>query len=260
MNKRIRNVGCILAVVLCFALCFSVAGYDDSCTEHDWDYDEPIRCEYYDDEYHTCVYRCMDCDATTEELEEHNLDDEECVREAGINKDGIVESTCYDCDTVFEGTFPWTYNGEDCLTYDIKDHSAVYKNSTSITVKLTNPLEGGTVRVKIGDKKFEKKLTNNDKKVKVKIKKSKYGSKIKIELLYNGKVVGKDDCDQWDNVLYAKDIKKGMTKKQVKYLYYWGSPDSSASSSGGWSFWYYDDGSEIAFKKGKVYSWYNAAG
>ena len=53
-------------------------------------------------------------------------------------------------------------------------------------------------------------------------------------------------------------IRKGMTKKQVKYT--WGPPDRKASSSGGWSYWYWDDGSYVDFKHGKVKYWYDAEG
>ena len=55
---------------------------------------------------------------------------------------------------------------------------------------------------------------------------------------------------------YAKKIAKGYTKKQVKWTDYWGSPDDTGSSSGGWSYWYYDDGSYVVFKHGRVRDWY----
>ncbi len=54
-----------------------------------------------------------------------------------------------------------------------------------------------------------------------------------------------------------RSIRKGMTKAQVKRSY-WGPPDDTASSSGGYSYWYYEDGSYIVFKHGKVSYWYNA--
>lgn len=56
-----------------------------------------------------------------------------------------------------------------------------------------------------------------------------------------------------------KNVRVGMTKAQVRRSY-WGSPDDTASSSGGWSYWYYDDGSYIAFRYGRVKYWYDAAG
>lgn len=51
-------------------------------------------------------------------------------------------------------------------------------------------------------------------------------------------------------------IAEDFTKNQVKWTDNWGSPDSSASESGGWSYWYYDDGSYIGFKNGRVRYWY----
>ena len=56
-----------------------------------------------------------------------------------------------------------------------------------------------------------------------------------------------------------RNIRKGMTKAQVKRTY-WGSPDDTASGSGGWSYWYYDDGSYIGFKNGRVSYWYDTEG
>lgn len=62
-------------------------------------------------------------------------------------------------------------------------------------------------------------------------------------------------------ILYAKNMKIGMTKKQLKctyrFLNHWGNPSSTAASSGGWSYWYYDDGSYIIFRYGKVKGWYD---
>ena len=93
-----------------------------------------------------------------------------------------------------------------------------------------------------------------------------YGKAIKIKVYYKGKLVGADYCDEdsdtYDYVFYAKDIKRGMTKKQVKNLYWWGSPDESSSYSDGkhtWTYWTYEDESWIEFKDGKARAWYDAA-
>ena len=222
--------------------------------------DEEEGYEQYNNEYHYTLYKCDDCGGIHKELQKHEFISGKCIRKASITQKGIAEQQCDDCNYKVKKTFAWKFAETNSLSYNIIDHTPVYKTSTSITVKLKNPAKGAVLRATIAGKKYETKITNESKKIKVKLKQSKYGSKIKLELLYKGKVIGKDDCDQWDNVLYAKNIKKGMTKNQVKYLYYWGGPDDTASASGGWSYWYYDDGSYIAFKKGKVYAWYNAAG
>ena len=116
-------------------------------------------------------------------------------------------------------------------------------------------MKGSVLKVKVGKKTYTKKIKNYKKKIKIKIKKAKYGSKINIQLIYNGKVVGRSETDY---VWYAKKLRRGMTKKQAKYT--WGWPEDTDSASGGWSFWYYGDGSSITFRHGKVNSWYDTNG
>ena len=114
---------------------------------------------------------------------------------------------------------------------------------------------GDKLVLKIGKKKYTKKIKKNAsrKTIKFKIKKSSPGKTVTLKL-YNkyGQLLDEDD----DIIYYAKNIKMGMTKKQVGYLVNWGYPDDTSKSSGGWTYWYYDDGSCVGFKNGRVRYYY----
>ena len=142
-------------------------------------------------------------------------------------------------------------------THDKEVHSNdVYTKDRYVKGYIKGAFKGETILVKIGKKKYTATIKNTSKKYKFKIRIGKHspGQKIKI-LLYSRT----GDClyTQYNiRMYYARKIAKGFTKNQVKWTDNWGLPDSSASGSGGWSYWYYDDGSYIGFKNGKVRYWY----
>lgn len=138
------------------------------------------------------------------------------------------------------GSFKWPY---------------IYSSKTSVKVTAYNVHAGDKLVLKIGKKKYTKKIKKNAsrKTIKFKIKKSSPGKTVTLKL-YNkyGQLLDEDD----DIIYYAKNIKMGMTKKQVEYLVYWGYPDDTSKSSGGWTYWYYNDGSCVGFKNGRVRYYY----
>lgn len=91
----------------------------------------------------------------------------------------------------------------------------------------------------------------------VNIKPAEYGEKIKLALYYKGKKIGKDSCDYNDEVWYSNRVTEGMTQKQVRYT--WGAPSSTSSSSYGFTYWNWDDGSMVRFRNGVVDYWFDAA-
>lgn len=138
------------------------------------------------------------------------------------------------------GSFSWPY---------------IYSSSTSVKVTAHNVHAGDKLVLKIGKKKYTKKIKSNASKktIKFKIKKSSFGKYVTLKL-YNkfGQLLYEDD----DVIYYAKNIKMGMTKKQVENVPYWGYPDSTSKSSGGWEYWYYSDGSTVGFRNGRVRYYY----
>ncbi len=97
------------------------------------------------------------------------------------------------------------------------------------------------------------KATFKNKKTKIKLKKKlKYGKKYTIRVYYKGKLLYKD----FDYAYYAKKLKTGMTMKQARWT--WCSSDRKSKSSNGWTYWFYDGGSYIAFKNGRVNYWYSS--
>ena len=195
------------------------------------------------------------------------------VRIATPAQEGLIEYRCSYCGLTEYEEYDWTYEALDIdsglyKSYDVIWHSTVYPSSKAIKLKLKNAFKGSEIRVKIGKKTYTKKV-GNKKKYTIKIKNPKLGNRVSIKVYYKGSAIGysywydNDDgeyvYEEDEIVYYAKNIRKGMTKKQVKCTYYWGEPSDTASSSGGWSYWYYDDGSYIYFKGGRVYYWYDAA-
>ncbi len=228
--------------------------------KHNWG--ETETCRNLGNGYHQRLCKCYGCGAAKYEKEAHfwNTLEYDVRTPATLKQRGKIAYTCYDCTAKKTRSIPWKLGTDYSRSYNMT-HSVVYRSSNSVTVRLFNPAKGAVLKVKVGKKTYTKKIRNNKKKVKVKIRKTAYGKKVTLKLYYKGKQIGRDDCSHGeDRVLYAKKIKKGMTKKQVKYLYYWGPPRSKSSASGGWSYWHYSDGSYVAFKNGRVWSWYNAAG
>lgn len=226
--------------------------------KHDF-WGSSIYSTYCDDTYHTYEMSCTSCGYTKIIKEKHDLFGLGAKRKATLTRNGSLEYVCSNCNSTIYKQVPWKYNAESSVSYDIISHSTVFKNSKSIKVHIKNPAKGAVLKVKIGKKTYRKKINNNSKTIKIKIKKHPYGKRITINLYYRNKLIGKDkseDCD--DHVLFGRSIKKGMSKKKARYLYGWRDYDRTGSSSGGWSYWYYDDGSYVGFKNGKVKFWYNA--
>ena len=146
-------------------------------------------------------------------------------------------------------------------THDKEVHvSDIYAKNGYVKGYIKGAFKGEIIKVKIGNKTYKKTIKKTSK---------KYSYKIKVKKLSLGKKVTVLLCSKFGEVIYTcynnyvyftKGIGKGYTKNQVKWTSNWGSPDDTASASGGWSYWYYDDGSYIGFKNGKVKYWYNAAG
>lgn len=145
-------------------------------------------------------------------------------------------------------------------THDKEVHAnRFYAKSRYVKGYIRGAFKGEKIKVKIGSKTYTAKVKRTAGKYKFKIRIGKHtpGQTVKIQLCSK---TGDVMYTYTGDLYYAKDIGKGYTKKQVKWTYYWGSPDDTASSSDGWSYWYYDDGSYIGFKNGKVKYWYDAAG
>ena len=241
--------------------CSSTDG--DACN-HDLDdvlekhvYDDTCGYQRVDDNYHAYILKCSICSETTTGAKSaHNWSFYRAVQEATPTTPGIGEFKCYTCGATTNKQILYG-SGFGDADYDVYI-SSVFSNSKSITVRISHPLKGGTLQVKIGKKTYKKKIKNNSTKIKIKLKKKpKWGQKITAKFSYNGKVVGSET----DYVYFSKKIRKGMTQKQVAYTVGWGDNDCTvSSSSGGWKFWHYEDGSMVAFKGGKVKYWYNANG
>ena len=192
------------------------------------------------------------------------LENAKVIRMATPKKKGIAEKDCMLCGEVKRVKYKWSYEALDVDTglyksYDVIRHTPIYYYSDKVKIKLNNALKGSIVKIKIGKKTYKKKV-GKKKNLTIKIKSPKMGSKVSIKVYYKGKVIGHSytdyEYDEDEIVYYGKKIKIGQTKKQVKCLSNWGRPDDTGSSSGGWSYWYYDDGSYVAFRYGRVNSWY----
>ena len=175
---------------------------------------------------------------------------------ATFNKKGILVYSCIDCDGTKKVYKKWKSGTDYSRNYDIK-HGTVFNRQTSITVKLKRPSKGTVLQATIGTKKYKKKIKNNKKTVKLNIKPAEYGEKVKLALYYKGKKIGKDSCDYNDEVWYSNRVTEGMTQKQVRYT--WGAPSSTSSSSYGFTYWNWDDGSMVSFRNGVVDYWFDAA-
>ena len=134
-------------------------------------------------------------------------------------------------------------------TLDTLYHQAIVKDGN-------NDYQSQFIKEDMGLKK-EYQIKNNKKTVKLNIKPAEYGEKIKLALYYKGKKIGKDSCDYNDEVWYSNRVTEGMTQKQVRYT--WGAPSSTSSSSYGFTYWNWDDGSMVSFRNGVVDYWFDAA-
>ena len=136
--------------------------------------------------------------------------------------------------------------------------------SRKIKGKVAYAHKGDVIKIKIGKKTYKKRITKNSKSysytIKLKKKKGlKFGKKYTVAV-YNkyGQLI-----DKHKDYLYSgHNVKKKMTKKQVRWLIYWGSPDDINYTSNSETWWYDDDDdgyavdSWIYFYKGRVVDWY----
>ena len=117
--------------------------------------------------------------------------------------------------------------------------------SKTLTVKTAKPLhKGDYVVVKYGAKKLKKTIKKDGvAKLKYKVRIPSYRGKVFITA-YNkyGQKLGKTVSKK---VYYAKAIKKGFTKDQVKHTYGYGSPDWTFSADGKTGWYYQDEGGKV---------------
>ena len=157
-----------------------------------------------------------------------------------------------------KGDYGWEYGCSKCDYCEFDAtlyYTLAYKNKNYIKVFLEGRIcEGDLLTVKVGKRTYKKRVqsTKNGAKYKLKIKKPRKNSKIKVYVTHRGKKLYLGH----EYVMTSFDPKIGMTKFQVKNYTGWGSPDSTKKSSGGYSYWYYDDDSYIVFKNGRVRYWY----
>lgn len=230
-----------------------------------------IRSEEIDSKYHESEYMCDDCGELIYKKEKHNnltsyMDSEPEKIDSKYHR---TEYICDDCGGLiyrkekhimkwYKEDGSWCYGCKACYYDEFSaylDYTVAYKNKKYVKVYLDGSVyKGDTLKVKIGKKTYKKKIKKsaNCPMYKLKIKKPKKNSKIKVYMYHKGKRLSFG----YEYVMTSYNPKKGMSKWQVKNYTMWGSPDDTMSSSNGYSYWYWDDGSYIVFKKGKVKYWY----
>lgn len=168
----------------------------------------------------------------------------------------------------------------------VKFSSYQCKGEKYIQVKTANVKKGDRLVLKYNGKSYNYKFKRNYKKQYVwwKTPALKTGKHMSVTLYNkNNQFLDRDR----DVVYYYYKLRKGMTKKQVKktpfyyeYVYDWsyvydydlerytkeieededdmgmGCPDDIKYSSNGYSYWFWDNGSELVFKNGKLLYWY----
>lgn len=269
MKKRSLIMLVFLASVVLFTQ-VNVKADDDDCYwyseygEHNWDSDyEYKKC---DATYHYELFECIDCNRKQYFRKAHEFEYSKLIKWAEPKANGIFEYKCSDCGQTTRKKVVWNfkkaYKGTDgYASFDVSSRNNIYRNTRYITLKTYSYDKGYVLKIKVGKKTYTRKMNGKTNKYRIKIKKPSYGSKISIKTYYKNKCVGVDSSNAFNKVLYAKNMKTGMTKKQLKctyrFLHHWGNPSSTATSSNGWSYWYYDDGSYIIFRHGKVNGWYD---
>ena len=135
------------------------------------------------------------------------------------------------------------------------DMSIVTRKSKKVKVRsLWSFQKGDVLKLKIGKKKYAKKVNKGSKAV-IKIKRPKTWQKVSVSLYdASGAKVGKT-CKE--RVYYSNGVKRGMTKKQVRRSYGYGKPDFTSTLDGGYKAWFYWDGDGSTYcvvfdKRGKV--------
>lgn len=131
-----------------------------------------------------------------------------------------------------------------------------------IKVTIKNPLNGSTLKLRIGKRKYTKKIKSNNKTVSIKIKKPAAGNKIVGKLYYKGKLVGDGEYTS-QIVYYSRKLKKGMSKKRAQQVPKWEYPykKSVYGKSETWEYMEYDedgyatDYKYLYFYRGRLKGW-----
>lgn len=219
-----------------------------------------------DNTYHNHYYECSDCGYRKAIKEKHVFSGSSDVTQsyATLKKRANVRRYCDRGDCTAYRTIYKSWNYKDSSDEE-PEYSTSYwckypditKNTRKVTLRLDSAIKGSVIKLKIGKKTYKKKINSDSTRaVKIKIKKPKFGQKVSVKIYYGKRLIG-EDYDSTDIVTPGNRVKKGMKKAEVKYI--WGEPSDTASASGGWSYWFYDDGSYVSFKRGKVKKWYDAA-
>ena len=116
-----------------------------------------------------------------------------------------------------------------------------YRNQTKFHGYVKNVHKGDKIVVKIGNKTYTKKVKKNYSKLKYSFKVKKngnYGSKITLKIVnkFNQTMTSYSDV-----IYYSKNLKVGMTTKQVKYVPGWTDKPLYKEYHSYGTFWYYDD-------------------
>ncbi len=153
-----------------------------------------------------------------------------------------------------------SYTEKDSVEYNdpYLKYYLYYRNQTKFRGYVTDVHKGDVLKVTIGKNTYTKTFTKYysayDYSFKVK-KNGNYGSKIKVRIVNK---FGQTLNNKSSVIYYSKNVKNGMTKKQVRYAYNWGEPEDITQSSYGTTWWYYS-GSYVHFNnKGRVDYWYKA--
>ena len=100
----------------------------------------------HDTNYHYMISTCKYCGDCREVYTEHRMENDTTY--ATPKKAGIVITSCKDCEYVSARTpIQWRYGEWGSTTYDVTSFTPVFKDSTSITVKLRNGIKGAVLKV-----------------------------------------------------------------------------------------------------------------
>jgi hypothetical protein len=132
----------------------------------------------------------------------------------------------------------------------------VFRKTKKMTVTLKNVHKGDYVAINVAGKKYKKKITKDaaTKKYIIKLKSNKSfgGSKVKVVVYNKYKQKLRTHSKP---IYYASKIKRGFTKKQVKFTTGWGPPEN-IDTYGKYTTWWYGDYSRyVYFYNGNVTGW-----
>ena len=133
--------------------------------------------------------------------------------------------------------------------------SRVYASTRKVKVESWCLKKGDIIKLKVGRKTYKKKITKAAgwKTLTFKISKPGfYGKTIKATVVRKGKIFDSDKA----YVYLGTKIRKGYTKKQVRWLTSWGKPDRITKTSKT-ERWYYDRSNDkyVFFRNGRVIDW-----